>query len=365
MGRILIFGGSFDPIHNGHIKIARRVMKNLHIDMVYFELAASPRWKTPNVSSKDRLNMLKLAIDGIKGFAIDTYELDSNKEINYSIDTVRYFKNKFPHDEIYFLIGYDQLNKLHDWYKIDELANLAHLVAYNRKDNQVLNKDNIDKYHVQIVEGPYYNVSSTMIRDFKSIDVSKNVLRYILDNRLYYASKVQSYLSIHRYNHSVEVALLALEIAKNNKLNKLNTFKAALLHDIGKDIDINIAKTIMEEHFKDYLNMPKFSYHQFIGSYLAKHDFNVKSKEVLEAIKYHATGKANMGKIGKVVYAADKIEPTRGFDSSSLISACINDYEVGFIEVLKSNKEYLLAHNADINNELTLQCMTQYLDKND
>lgn len=363
MSRILIFGGSFDPIHNGHIKVANKVKKNLQIDKVYFELAASPRWKTPNVSSKDRLNMLKLAIEGIKCFDIDTYELDSNKEINYSIDTVKYFKNKFPNDEIFFLIGYDQVNKLHDWYKIDELANLANLVAYNRKDNQKLNEENIIKYHVQIVEGPYYNISSTMVRNFKSIEVNKNVLRYMLDNRLYYASKAQNFLSVHRYDHSVEVALLALEIAKSNKLNKLNVFKAALLHDIGKDIKEEESLKIMQTYFKEYMDLPHYAYHQFVGSYLAKKEFGVSNIEIVEAIKYHCTGNSNMGNIAKVVYASDKIEPTRGFDSSMLIKGCMENYETGFIKVLEANREYLLSKNANINDKLTNACMSYYLNK--
>lgn len=363
MSRILIFGGSFDPIHNGHIKVANKVKKNLQIDKVYFELAASPRWKTPNVSSKDRLNMLKLAIEGIKGFDIDTYELDSDKEINYSIDTVKYLKNKFPNDEIFFLIGYDQVNKLHDWYKIDELASLAHLVAYNRKDNQKLNEENIIKYHVQIVEGPYYNISSTMVRNFKSIEVNKNVLRYMLDNRLYYASKAQNFLTVYRYEHSVEVALLALEIAKSNKLNKLNVFKAALLHDIGKDIKEEESLKIMQTYFKEYMDLPQYAYHQFVGSYLAKKEFGVSNIGIIEAIKYHCTGNSNMGNIAKVVYASDKIEPTRGFDSSMLIKECIKNYETGFIKVLEANREYLLSKNANINDKLTNACMSYYLNK--
>ena len=107
--------------------------------------------------------------------------------------------------------------------------------------------------------------------------------------------------------------------------------------------------------------MPPFSYHQFIGEYIAKTFFGIKDEEVLKAIKYHATGNDDMNPLGKIIYSADKIEPTRGFDSSDLIESCLKNYEEGFIEVLKANKEYLTITKKDIENRLTKSCFNKYL----
>ncbi|MCH5171640.1 MAG: nicotinate (nicotinamide) nucleotide adenylyltransferase [Erysipelotrichales bacterium] len=361
MKKILIYGGSFDPIHNGHIKVAKKVKTALGIDKVVFELAKAPRWKTPLVESKHRLNMLKMALMPYKDFEYDLFEYNSKDEINYSYNTALYFKELYPNDELYMLIGYDQVNKLHDWYEIDKLSKLVHIVAYNRKGEEV-SVDNISKYNVTIVKGPLYSTSSTSVRNFKSIDIDNNVLSYILNNQLYFASKVKNYMSIKRYAHSVEVAMLALIIAKNNKINKLSTFKAALLHDIGKEVDAKSNDDIMHKHFEEYCDLPKFANHQFVGAHLAKRDFKINSKDILEAIKYHATGNANMNKIGMIVYTSDKIEPTRGFDSSDLIKEVVENLETGFVKVLAANKEYLLEHHGDIHNRLTDACMRQYLD---
>ncbi len=358
--KILIYGGSFDPIHLGHINIVKHVQEKLQCDKVIFELAASPRWKEPIVEPFHRLEMLKIAIQDYPNFTYDLFEYNSNKEINYTIDTIKYFKSKFKDAELYFLLGYDQLDKLQDWKDIDDLVRFVHIVAYKR-DVTLKHQENIEKYHVEVVDGPLFDVSSTQIRNMESIMLDKRVLRYILENGLYFASKIKNMLSSQRYGHSIEVALLALKTAKYNNLDALNAFVAGLLHDIGKEVPLEEAKKIMNEHFPNDLDLPPFSYHQFVGAYLVETKFQIKSLEVVEAIKYHATGKDNMSALGKVIYAADKIEPTRGFDSSELIASLLNNYEKGFVDVLRANKEYLLLHHKDINNRLTKACMDQYL----
>ena len=117
----------------------------------------------------------------------------------------------------------------------------------------------------------------------------------------------------------------------------------------------------MKEEYPEYLDLPYFAYHQFVGEHISKEIFNIRDKEVLTAIKFHATGCDNMNVLGQIVYSSDKIEPTRGFDSRELIQSCLNDYHKGFIEVLKANKEYLMQTKKDINNRLTKGCFDKYL----
>ena len=82
----------------------------------------------------------------------------------------------------------------------------------------------------------------------------------------------------------------------------------------------------MNTHFSEYADLPAFSYHQFIGSYIAKEEFKME-KDVVEAIEFHATGNYPMSRLAKIIYASDKIEPTRGFDSSDLINSCLENDE--------------------------------------
>lgn len=358
--RIVLFGGSFDPIHNGHIYIAEKIKKYLDASQVIFILAKNPRWKSDLTSHEHRLAMLKLAIEGKEGFSCSTYEIERPDEINYTIDTIEHFKKKYKEEELFFLIGYDQLDKLHNWKDIKRLSTLAKIVAYGRGEG-LKHPENIDKYGVLCVEEKLYNISSTDIRMMRKGDMPSKVIKYILDNNLYYLKKLQNKLSPTRFAHCKSVSWLSYKVALNTHLDPFKALIAGLLHDLGKELEKEEEKNIMNSYFSQYITLPRFAYHQFVGCYLAKKEFNIEDEEVLDAIKYHATGNANMSLLGKIIYACDKIEPLRNFDSSALISACLKNAEEGFIEVLAANKEFLLAHNKNIDNDLSMACFNFYL----
>ncbi len=366
MANFILFGGTFDPIHNGHIRIALNASLKLNADVIFVP-ARSPRWKTPLTSSKHRLNMLKLALKECpSGSKISEYELNNNDDINYTINTVRYFKNKYPNDNFYLIIGADQVNQFPKWKNAEEIAKLAKIVFVARPTYK-LNQMVIQTYNM--IDLSYLKsgeVSSSKIRELKSIDTPSSIRRYIEANRLYYVNELAKYLDEHRLNHSIEVAELALSIAKANKLKNIEKYYfAALLHDVGKSslYDGEKGLKFMKEHYPEYIDLPPFSYHQFISEYLAKTVFNIHDEEMLSAIKYHCTGNKDMNPIAMVVYASDKIEPTRGFDSTFLISSCLQNYKQGFIDTLIDNKKYLLSHNKDILNRLTNACFNMYIEK--
>ena len=190
------------------------------------------------------------------------------------------------------------------------------------------------------------------------------MIHYIEENRLYYIGKISKYIAPKRLDHSIQVARLAYKIAKVNNLEQPERYYiAAIFHDVGKSNKGNEEDAIkfMEKYYPEYVDLPKFAYHQFIGEYIARNDFGIKDEEILDAIKFHCTGNSNMSKIGMVVYASDKIEPTREFDSTWLINSCLENWYQGFIDTLIDNKKYLLRHAKDITNKLTDACFKQYL----
>lgn len=358
--RRIIFGGAFDPIHNGHINMARKAAKALDGEVIFVPARISV-WKTVSAPKEDKIAMLDLALKGIEGFSINLFEMNSDKEIDYSIDTVKYFKEKYPDDELFLLIGSDQVNEFHRWKDAEEIARLAQVVFYTRP-NIALN-ENVEKYKMLKIDGSGIEVSSTRIRELKDFNLPIEVLFYIVEHNLYEGmAKLKLIMTPHRLNHSKSVAKTAYDIALANKIeNPIKAFIAGLLHDIGKDISLEKQKELTKKHFPQYMDLPDFAFHQFAGAVLAESMFEIKDKDILEAICYHSTGYKNMCELAKIIYASDKIEPTRGFDSSDLIKAMKNNVDEGFKTVLKANRDFLLEHEKSIENPLTYICFKQYL----
>lgn len=356
----IIFGGGFDPIHLGHINMAKEASRFLNAEVIFVPAPISI-WKKESIPAEFKVEMINLSIEGLKGFSVDLFEINSGKQENYSIDTVRYFKNKYPNDELFYLIGSDQVNNFHKWKDALGLSKLAHIVFFKRPgyDNSL---ENIDKYHMLAIDsGELLDIDSTSIRNLKSIKVDPKVLRFIEDKKLYFINKISTMMSEKRLAHSISVARLAYDIAKKHEMKDADrVYIAALLHDIGKECPDS--KQIMEKYYPEYLDLPKYAYHQFVGEHLAKEIFGVENKEMLSAIRYHCTGNEKMNEIAQIIYAADKIDPIRDYDSSSLIAAMMNNsVQEGFKIVLKANKEFLEEKEKGTQNYLTLKCFKYYL----
>ena len=367
MESIIVYGGSFDPIHNGHLRIARAASMMLNANVVFVPSKA-PRWKKPEATAAQRLEMLRLAIkhEGSPAFSIDLFEMNSKSEVNYSIDLVRHIALTHKNTKIYLMIGADEVNSFPNWKDPDKICELATPLYVSRPDIQIDDKV-LNAYPMQRLpydgSGP---VSSSAVRSLQSIDIPLAVRDYIESQGLYYVNKLSGMMSKHRLLHSMSVANLAYVIAQHNNVeNYPAAYVAGILHDCGKDVDKSLSRQIMEQHFPEYLDIPEWAHHQFVGAYLAETLFGVNDPMVLEAIKFHSTGKAHLSPLGKIIYAVDKIEPTRGFDSKKLIQACYKHYYVGFMNVLEANQEYLASKGYVLDNELTKDCFNQYLGRID
>jgi nicotinate-nucleotide adenylyltransferase len=191
---ICLFGGTFDPPHNGHIRIAESVREQLQIDTVLFIPAFIPPHKQSNYlsSTTDRLAMLKLAIAGKAGFEISEIETQRHS-VSYSIDTIRAIKQarNLKREELYFLIGADSLLELHLWKDPEMILTEARvLVAARPNFNLNLVRPEF-RSKIEIIESPLMDISSSLIRDRikkgRSIRelVPVAVAAYIREQRLY------------------------------------------------------------------------------------------------------------------------------------------------------------------------------------
>jgi nicotinate-nucleotide adenylyltransferase len=199
---IILFGGSFDPIHVGHIEVAAAAMEKLCAgEMIFIPTKRSPhKHRVPSVCGEDRLKMISLAIEGNPLFSVNDCEI-TRAEPSYTLDTVKFFRDKFGADvEICFLIGADTIADLPKWHRIEELMRLCRFCTMYRGGMELPDLDQLrdafsDKRIAQlqadIVETPLVDISSTEIRttaaagDSIEAMVSPKVAEYIEQNGLY------------------------------------------------------------------------------------------------------------------------------------------------------------------------------------
>ncbi len=195
--RIGLFGGSFNPIHNGHITLAENIKKELSLDKVIL----IPSGEAPHKSSaeyadaKHRLSMCRLAIEDTEGFEVSSFETDRSGR-SYSIYTVKHFRELYPNDELFLIVGSDMLMCFDKWYRFEEILSLTAVVAATRNGDDIeqLKKiaQKLQKYgKIIVVNNSPVIVSSTKIRKMIKNNedtycyLREKVVKYIRMNDLY------------------------------------------------------------------------------------------------------------------------------------------------------------------------------------
>ena len=134
MERLAIMGGTFDPIHMGHLRMAYAVQRQLAFDRVVFLPSYIPPHKQTRsdfASWQDRLAMVQLAVQNYRDFVVSSLEFDRGG-VSYTYDTVNYMQELWPDAEIYLIIGEDSLTQLYTWYRVPDLLRLVRFVAAER-----------------------------------------------------------------------------------------------------------------------------------------------------------------------------------------------------------------------------------------
>ena len=135
--KIGLFGGAFNPIHNGHMAVARTAIEEMQLDkLIFIPTGNAPHKEETEISREDRYNMLSEAISGEEKMTVSDYELKSEK-VNYSADTTEYFKSVYPEDELYFIIGDDSYNQLDTWREPHRIMVASTLLVFPREGARV------------------------------------------------------------------------------------------------------------------------------------------------------------------------------------------------------------------------------------
>ena len=164
--KIGFLGGSFDPVHFGHLLAAQDVYEQYQFDRLILVPAAQAPLKPKEVQSslEDRLVMLRAAIEWDKRFEISDVELRRGG-VSYTIDSVRHFRAMFPDDELYWIIGGDQLPRINLWKDIEELARIIEFIFLERPGHPAKPTPDVPGLRLHRCDGHLIEISSSELRD--------------------------------------------------------------------------------------------------------------------------------------------------------------------------------------------------------
>ncbi len=344
---IAIMGGTFDPIHHGHLVTAEAVRHRFKVDKVIFMPAGQPAHKTDKqvTHHEHRYLMTVLATMRNENFEVSRIEIE-RPGVTYTIDTIEELKKICrPDVRLYFITGADAIHQIMTWKESERLLGMCDFVAVTRPgyDKSKLFRDIgaiREKFpsRVHYMEVPALAISSSDIRarvrrgePIKYL-VPQEVEDYIHKFRLYQENaedevkfmlplktmqeKLQSALSVKRYIHTMGVAEEAVKLAEiyGTPREQQKARVAGLLHDCAKDYPEAMRLRLCREYkvkMDEILEKQTDLIHPFLGAEVARREYLVTDEDILNAIRHHTTGRAGMSLLEKIIFIADYIEPNR------------------------------------------------------
>ena len=350
--KIGVYGGAFDPFHNGHLSMIRGAIKSKKVDRVIVIPTGMPCFKpTRKVTlSPYRYYMVKTALkDEPKCEVCDIEQVFG--EPSYTATTLVNLRKKkivSDKDELFLMCGSDILFEFESWKNPEKIVENAKLLCALRPGidegqarNQAAHLEEVFDTKVKFFPIDGVEVASSSLRnagDFaESEDIPDDVRRFIKCHDLYCEDAPLMHVSDEMYTkllencftlfrelsgkrllHSMNVCVLATRYALRFGADPDKCALAALLHDCAKELPEDYQIELSAKIIHGYIP-GKQILHSPAGAVYAKEHYGVEDQEVLDAIQYHTIGREIMTVTDKIVYLADKVEPARNYDDLTLI----------------------------------------------
>lgn len=380
--RIGIYGGTFNPIHVGHMEAAKAAVKKLRLEKLYLIPTGLPPHKalgTDAPPAGKRLEMAALAAEELGGEALDLELRREGK--SYTLDTLRELKKRFPKDRLFLLMGTDMFLSFQDWREPKKIAKLATLCAFSREsgdgtDERLAAQKKYLKKNlgadVELLSLPQVvEISSTQLRQdlaqggkLAKEYLSPAVYGYILREGLYGTGAdlkrlpledlryvALSMLKFSRIPHVLGTEQTAAALALRWGGDETAARRAALLHDCTKKLNLPEQLAVAERFHVPLDEMERREIkllHAKTGAGIAEAVFGTDG-EMTNAIRWHTTGRGGMTLLEKIIYLADYIEPTRDFPGvEELRRRCYEDLDAGLLLGLEMTIREMEERNAPI-----------------
>ena len=331
--RIGIYGGAFNPVHKGHIKLAEEVKTKANLDKIIIMPSGQSPHKSSNslVDSTHRLEMCRLAFAG-EDYIVSDLEIKREGK-SYTVDTVTELKKIYPEDELFLIMGSDMLLCFDRWYRYEDILSVVTICATTRQGDisldelKAYSRDVLGK-ETLIIDFEPFECSSTKVRDAlvsgedASSMISADVLAYIIEKGLYtdeytdIRKMLRGKLDDYRYIHSLGVADSARELAKIYGADEEKAYFAGLLHDVAKNMPKDEQLQIMEKGGIILNSAEKNNpalWHAMAGECYLRLEMGITDPEILGSVRYHTTAKEGMTLLEKIIYVADYISAERNY----------------------------------------------------
>lgn len=347
-----MFGGSFDPITTAHIDLVGK-LSSRYDRAVIVPCRVSPFKTSASATPEQRLEMLGMALSGTN-VAVDTFELDSNG-VNYTYLTLEHLSNE---GELEFVIGSEMVIELERWKNIGRITELATVLVVPRpgfpfggaeraKMNELCGSRWREADFAGLA-GSSSEVRISVAMNKSEMFLSPQVANYVTSHGLYreyvYVNGIYDRFGMKqsRIDHSFSTALCGVTLAKRLCIDTGKAITALLLHDVGKYVTKEQAEEMGVKFDGRIDDMPLPVRHAEIGAELLRQIVGISDDEIIEAVRWHTTGRPGMTPLEKVVYLADYIEPLRSFPTvEELRAATEKNVDDGLRAALKNSVEHV------------------------
>ena len=360
--RIGIFGGSFDPVHLEHVHLAECAVRELSLDKLFVIPACVPPHKQGKrlAPEQDRLAACRLAFSHLDKVEVSGYEIHK-RGTSYTYETCRYFKEKYSPCELYFLVGTDMLRNFPTWKNPEDILLTATLAVCARAEEQGWEEKERaafwERFGIDFATVSYQgkDISSTKIRVLLAAGenaaefVGEKVAKLLNERGVYAMNGVKEALSWEKSSrkaHTLRVAELAAELAKYYGEDERKTIKAALLHDCAKNLPTD---SPLLSGFTINESVPPAVMHQYLGAYLVETRLGEKDSDIVNAVRFHTSGRPSMSKLEKIIFLADLLEEERCFSGVEELRALLfKDLDECLTLALQETVKYLERDNKEV-----------------
>ncbi len=388
-------GGTFDPIHNAHLNLAEQAYRQFSLDAVWMLPNGNPPHKS-GVRQEDvshRIRMIQLAIENRPYLKLCNLET-SKKEFHYTFETLQHLKNAYPHMIFYFIMGADSLFEFDAWREPEAISRDCVILAAvrdNHHQEQMSGKVAELKARfgadIRLLDTPNMDIASSEIRKriCRGEDISgmmpPRVADYIKKNALYTGGKgrmrradalsirdlkneLEKEMDESRFEHTIGVMYICAALAMRYGFDLERAMLAGLMHDCAKCMpNAKKLKTAEKNHLEitELERRNPFMLHAKLGAFIARKKYDIEDQEVLDAIRWHTTGRPGMSLLEKIVYVADYIEPKRDKapNLSQIRQLAFEDLNLALLRILEETVDYL-DQSDDETDDITRQTYEYY-----